>query len=186
MDQECIYEEVGYRIEEFAYTTNVKRYKEYKRKGLYDPELVDSKGNARNDDDPTAKGGAWYMMFIKCRIKNYSDTAKRIRASVPATGHYMKDGRYVYEGDNTYFTCSKKTEFDPDVIQLNPGEEVTCVTGKLTYCHKKYWDIDKTDFYVRLCGRGDGISDPDKLDPRAGVLGTAVNILVKSSQIKKK
>ncbi len=56
MDQECIYEEVGYRIEEFAYTTNVKRYKEYKRKGLYDPELVDSKGNVRNDD-PTAKGG---------------------------------------------------------------------------------------------------------------------------------
>lgn len=136
--------------------------------------------------DRPAKGGAWYMMFIKCRIKNYSDTAKRIRASVPATGNYMKDGRYVYEGDNTYFTCSKKIEFDPDVIQLNPGEEVTCVTGKLTYCHKKYWDIDKTDFYVRLCGRGDGISDPDKLDPRAGVLGKAVNILVKSSQIKKK
>ena len=95
MDQECIYEEVGYRIEEFVYTTNVKRYKEYKRKGLYYPELVDSKGNARNDDDPTAKGGAWYMMFIKCRIKNYSDTAKRIRASVPATGNYMKDGWYV-------------------------------------------------------------------------------------------
>ena len=98
----------------------------------------------------------------------------------------MKDGRYVYEGDNTYFTCSKKIEFDPDVIQLNPGEEVTCVTGKQQYCHKKYWDIDKTDFYVRLCGRNDGISQPDKLDPRAGVLGTAVNILVKSSQIKKK
>ena len=48
------------------------------------------------------------MMFIKCRIKNYSDTAKRIRASVPATGHYMKDGRYAYKGDNTYFTCSKR------------------------------------------------------------------------------
>ena len=92
----------------------------------------------------------------------------------------------MHEGDNTYFTCSKKIEFDPDVIQLNPGEEVTCVTGKQQYCHKKYWDIDKTDFYVRLCGRGDGISEPDKLDPRAGVLGTAVNILVKSSQIKKK
>ena len=71
------------------------------------------------------------MMFIKCRIKNYSDTEKRIRASVPATGNYMKDGRYAYEGDNTYFTCSKKIEFDPDVIQLKPGEEVTCVTGKL-------------------------------------------------------
>ena len=138
--------------------------------------------------DPELKGGAGtcYMMFIKCRIKNYSDTAKRIRASVPATGNYMKDGRYAYEGDNTYFTCSKKIEFDPDVIQLNPGEEVTCVTGKQQYCHKKYWDIDKTDFYVRLCGRNDGISQPDKLDPRAGVLGTAVNILVKSSQIKKK
>ena len=187
MDQECIYEEVGYRIEEFVYTTNVKRYKEYKRKGLYDPELVDSKGNVQpNDSELKGGAGTCYMMFIKCRIKNYSDTAKRIRASVPATGNYMKDGRYVYEGDNTYFTCSKKIEFDPDVIQLNPGEEVTCVTGKLTYCHKKYWDIDKTDFYVRLCGRGDGISDPDKLDPRAGVLGKAVNILVKSSQIKKK
>ena len=128
MDQECIYEEVGYRIEEVAYTTNVKRYKEYKRKGLYYPELVDSKGNVQ-PSDPELKGGAGtcYMMFIKCRIKNYSDTAKRIRASVPATGNYMKDGRYAYEGDNTYFTCSKKIEFDPDVIQLNPGEEVTCL-----------------------------------------------------------
>ena len=96
----------------------------------------------------------------------------------------MKDGRYAYKGIHIF--CPGKSIFDPDVIQLNPGEEVTCVTGKQMYCHKKYWDIDKTDFYVRLCGRSDGISDPDKLDPRAGVLGTAVNILVKSSQIKKK
>lgn len=90
MDQECIYEEVGYRIEEVAYTTNVKRYKEYKRKGLYYPELVDSKGNVRNDDDPTAKGGAWYMMFFKCRTKIILTRQNWIRASVPATGNYKK------------------------------------------------------------------------------------------------